>query len=173
MGKLVRHVIIRCFSLLNIVAFSGCSMAYQQALAVIRQPGEHIRTAPDQVWIEYNCAERERPFVRVESMELLPERVNAGGRLNYRLIYAMCPSKPSEVVKTRAFRRLLFKGQQVAGSVNETLELKPGRWVIDSFFTLPKDSPLGVYALEVSFERLEREEQKQVRSFIVTDEFLF
>ena len=170
MGKLVRYGTTSCCALLTIAALSGCSILYQQALVVIRQPGEHIRTPPDQVWNELRCAERERPFVRVESMELVPERINPGGRVNYRIVYALCPSRPSEVMKARVLRRILFKGEQVASNVNNALELKPGRWVVDSFFTLPKESPLGVYSLEVSFEPANRQDDKKVRSFVVSNE---
>src|SRR6478752_7587357 len=49
------------------------------------------------------------------------------------------------------------------------VELKPGRWIVDSFFTLPPESPFGVYALEVSFEIPHGQPHKQVRSFVVSD----
>ena len=65
-------------------------------------------------------------------------------------------------------RSLFFKGEQVASNVKDGFELKPGRWIVDSFFTLPPDSPMGVYALEVAFGS---HAQKQVRSFVVSSEF--
>lgn len=172
MGKLGRGT-FWSFSTLALAAtlFSGCSLLYQQAVAVIRQPGEQIATTPDQVWQEFGCEQRERPFVRAESMEVVPERIKPGGRVNYRLIYVMCPVKPSEVIKTQVSRTILFKGQQVARNVNDTFEIKPGRWVVDSFFTLPKDSPLGIYALEVTFDAPKGRPHKQTRSFVVSDEF--
>jgi hypothetical protein len=103
-------------------------------------------------------------------MEVLPEMIRPGGRVNYRLIYVMCPVKPSEVIKTRVARRMLFKGEQVARNVNDAFEIKPGRWVVDSFFTLPVDSPLGVYSLEVGFEAPNGLAHKKVRSFVVSNE---
>ena len=104
-------------------------------------------------------------------MEILPEMINRGGRVNYRLIYVLCPANPSEVLKTRLVRNMLFKGERVAGNVKDSFELKPGRWIVDSFFTLPPDSPLGVYALEIGFETPDGEPHKHVRSFVVSDEF--
>ena len=94
-----------------------------------------------------------------------------GGRVNYRLTYVMCPLKPSETIKTSVQRRMFFKGGQVARNVNDAFELKPGRWVVDSFFTLPTNSPLGVYALEVGFETPNGGAYKKVRSFVVSNEF--
>jgi hypothetical protein len=170
MGKLSKDILGLVVAVFGVIALSGCTTLYQQAVAVIRQPGEQIATAPDQVWKEMDCSNRERPFVRAESMEVLPERIRPGGRVNYRLIYVMCPAKPSEIIKTRVARRMLFKGEQVARNVNDAFEIKPGRWVVDSFFTLPADSPLGVYALEVIFEAPNGMAHKKVRSFVVSNE---
>jgi hypothetical protein len=170
MGKLNKKLLGLIIAIFSMVALSGCTTLYQQAVAATRQPGEQITTTPDQLWKEMDCAKRERPFVRAESMEVLPEKIRPGGRVNYRLIYVMCPAKPSEVIKTRVARRMLFKGEQVARNVNDAFEIKPGRWVVDSFFTLPVDSPLGVYSLEVGFEAPNGLAHRQVRSFVVSNE---
>ena len=173
MGKLGRDAITLVSTISTIAMLSGCSTLYQQAVAVVRQPGEQIAATPDQVWQDFDCARRERPFVRAESMEVVPETIKPGARVNYRLIYVMCPVKPSEVIKTRVSRKMLFKGEQVARNVNEAFEIKPGRWVVDSFFTLPADSPLGVYALEVSFDAPKGQGHKMVRSFVVSNDNFF
>lgn len=170
MGKLGQRVI--SYSIVPLViTISACSAIYQRVVATSRQPGEQIATTPDKVWQELNCAKRERPFVQVERMEVVPEMIKPGGRVNYRLVYVLCPLKPSEVLKTRLVRNMLFKGERVAGNVKDSFELKPGRWIVDSFFTLPPESPFGVYALEVSFEIPRGQPHKQVRSFVVSDEF--
>src|SRR5262245_26602371 len=167
MGKLSRIAI----ALSILTGLSGCSAIQQQIIAAARQPGEQIETTPDQIWRELDCAKRERPYVHVESLEILPEMIKPGGRVNYRLVYAMCPQKPSEIVKTRVVRSMLFKGEQVARNVKDNFELKPGRWLVDSFFTLPPTSPLGVYALEVGVEGPNGQTQKRVGSFVVSNEF--
>jgi hypothetical protein len=172
MGKLNRTNARVAFVAAGVLVLPGCTTLYQQAVAAIRQPGEHIATTPEEVWNEMNCANRQRPFVQAESMEIVPEKVKPGGRVNYRLVYVMCPARPSEVIQTKVARRMLFKGEQVAANVNDSFEIKPGRWVVDSFFTLPLDSPLGVYALEVGFEAPNGMGHKKVRSFVVSNEFL-
>lgn len=171
MGKLGRDTLSFFFTFAFIATLSGCSTLYQQAVAAMRQPGEQIAATPDQVWQDFGCEKRERPFVRAESMEVVPERIKPGGRVNYRLIYVMCPIKPTEVIKTRLSRKMLFKGEQVARNINEAFVIKPGRWVVDSFFTLPEDSPLGVYALEVSFDAPAGQGHKKVRSFVVSNDY--
>ena len=170
MGKLNKLIFGPAVVVLSAIVLSGCVALYQQAVVATRNPGEQIATTPDKLWQEMDCSNRERPFVRAESMEVLPEMIRPGGRVNYRLVYVMCPAQPSEVIKTRVARRMLFKGEQVARNVNDAFEIKPGRWVVDSFFTLPVDSPLGVYALEVVFEAPNGMAHKKVRSFVVSNE---
>jgi hypothetical protein len=151
------------------LALASCAPVYQQAIAAMRRPGERIATTPDRVWREFDCESRARPFVQAESLQLVPERIRPGGRINYRIVYVMCPVQPSQVIAIPVFRKLLHNGQQVASSVKENFEIKPGRWVVDAFFTLPANSPPGVYTLEVSFESPGGQTHKQVRSFEVSD----
>lgn len=110
--------------------------------------------------------------MKVESLEIVPQKVKAGARLNYRIVYAMCPAdKFSEILNARVDRQLLYKGQVVASNVKEDLEIRAGRWAVDSFFTLPAATPLGVYALEVVVAPSTGRTQKLIRSFVVSDEF--
>jgi hypothetical protein len=158
------------FFWLSLVALYGCSVLYQKTIVAFRQSGEHVRTYPDQLWSELNCSERELPFIQLESMEVMPDTILPGTRANYRLVYAMCPLRPSEVIETRVLRKIVFKGEQIISNADDSLELKPGRWVVDSFFTLPEQSPLGVYELEITFEA-NRIAHRMVRSFVVSNQY--
>ena len=170
MGKLIHYSFGPVIVGLSLFSLTGCTTLYQQAVVATRQAGEQIATTPDKVWQELDCSNRERPFVRAESMQVLPEMIRPGGRVNYRLVYVMCPARPSEVIQTRVARRMLFKGEQVARNVNDNFEVKPGRWVIDSFFTLPVNSPVGEYSIEVVFEAPDGLAHKRVRTFVVSNE---
>ena len=146
MGKLVN--IVATLSITS--ALAGCADIQQQIVSAARQPGQRVTTTPERLWRENICTAHERPFVNVESLEILPEKVKPGARVNYRLVYAKCPmSKFSETLDARVNRNLFYKGQEVARNVKDKLELRAGRWAVDSFFTLPPETPLGVYALEV------------------------
>jgi hypothetical protein len=168
MGKLVTLV-----AMLSIAsAIAGCADIQQQIVSAARQPGQRVTTTPERLWKENLCEAHQRPFVKVESLEILPEKVKPGARVNYRLIYAMCPvSRFTETLDARVNRNLFYKGQEVARNVKEKLELRAGRWAVDSFFTLPPETPLGVYALEVLVETPRGRAQKLSRSFVVSDEF--
>ncbi len=168
MGKLISRVLPLLAALS--IALIGCSTFYQEALVILRQPGEEMAATPDQIWRDFNCGERERPFVQAESLEVIPERMQPGARVNYRLVYVMCPSQPAGVIRTGISRKLLHKGREVAASFKDKFEIKPGQWNVDAFFTLPPNTPLGVYALEVSFEAPRGEIHRKVRSFVVDDE---
>lgn len=172
MAKLGLTVTSACFGVMILLALSGCVAIQQQIVAAARQPGNTMVTTPEKVSQERNCAKREQPFVQVESMEILPEMVKPGGRVNYRLVYMMCPVKKfSDTMRTRVSHNMFFQGEQVARNLNDAFELRAGRWAVDSFFTLPPESPLGVYALEVGVEAPGGQIQKQVRSFVVSNEF--
>jgi hypothetical protein len=148
MGKPGRPVKFAWCGIFILVLLSGCSAIQQQIVAAARQPGDKVLTTPEKVAQEAPCAAREQPFVRVESMEVLPELVKPGGRVNHRMIYVTCPlRKFSDTLKGRVIRNVFFKGEPVARNVKDAIELKAGRWAVDSFFTLPPESPLGVCAL--------------------------
>ena len=167
MGKLTR---IGVFLLLGV--FPGCADIHQQNVSAARQPGQQVTTTPERLFKEPACARPDRPFVKAESLEVLPEKIKPGGRVNYRLIYAMCPMhKYSEQLNAQVNRVLLYKGKEVARNLKSDFEIKAGRWTVDSFFTLPKESPLGVYALEVQVLLPNRQTEKLTRSFVVSDEF--
>jgi hypothetical protein len=172
MGKLVQSIILACAGLVVVTALAGCSAIQQQIVAASRRVGEKVLTTPEKVGQESACTTRKQPVVQFESMEVLPERVKPGGRVNHRLIYSMCPlNKFTDTMNGRMTRNIFFRGEPVARNVKDAVELKAGRWAVDSFFTLPTESPLGVYALEVSLETPGGQAQKQVRSFVVSNEF--
>ena len=168
MGKLINIVATLSASW----ALAACADIQQQIVSAARQPGQQVTTTPERLWKESACETQERPFVRVESLEILPEKVKPGARVNYRLVYAMCPlSKFTETLDARVNRNLSYKGQEVARNVKDKLELRAGRWAVDSFFTLPPETPLGVYALEVLVETPKGRPQKLSSSFVVSNEF--
>ena len=77
--------------------------------------------------------------------------MRAGAKLNHRFVYVMCPSRASEVIVGTLYTRIRFKGKTVHQD-KVTRELKPGRWVVDSFITLPEQAMPGMYALAGRFE---------------------
>jgi hypothetical protein len=168
MGKLAASVVILFIG----SALSACSVIHQQIVAGTRRPGDHMVATPEQVSKEITCRTRDRPSAEVETMEVLPEVVPPGDRVNYRMVYTMCPlNRFSETLNARATRKIFHNGQEVARNIKDDFTLKAGRWAVDSFFTLPRETPLGVYALEVTLHIANRPIQTHVRSFVVSNEF--
>ncbi len=132
----------------------------------LRDPGERISDFPEQVWQEYDCDGRRLPFLRVEKVQLVPKRVRAGEDFNHRIVYALCPETPTAVVSGRLQTRILFRGHAIVHEHQPVYELKPGRWVVDAFVTVPEHAETGVYSMELDFdsESLHFEER---RSFAV------
>ena len=125
----------------------GCSWVLLQW----REPGHRHRDFPDAVAAEYHCDKRPLPFFELEKSELVPNRVKAGSEFNQRLVYVLCPERPTAVVPGVLHTRILFEGRTI---VSESLpeKLRPGRWVLDSFVHLPEDASPGLYAMDVHFE---------------------
>ncbi len=128
-------------------AMLGCT-AIQLKL---RKPGERLLDFPEPVAVEYDCAKRRLPFLKVEESELVPARLRPGGQLNHRFVYVMCPSRASEVIEGTLHTRIQFKGKTVHRNAVKR-ELQPGRWVVDSFITLPEKAMPGMYALTARFD---------------------
>jgi hypothetical protein len=132
---------------LGLVAAPACA-AIQVKL---RDPGETNKSMPDPVALEYHCDKRPLPFFEIEKSELLPDRAKPGQKLSHRIVYVMCPKRPTEVVAGSLETRIRFKGEPIFTDRIDQ-ELKPGRWIIDTHIPLPEQTEPGVYALEVDFD---------------------
>ena len=132
---------------LCLVAALGCAQLKLQT----RQAGERIVEFPEPVAEEYNCSKRRLPFIKVEETELVPHRVKPGSKLNHRFVYVMCPSRISGIIEGKLYTRIHYRGTTVYNHVSSR-SLQPGRWIVDSFITLPMEADAGMYALEARFE---------------------
>ena len=117
----------------------------------VREPGQELVDLPGKVERQYDCDDKKLPFFRLEKNELNPIRVRPGGEFNHRMVYAMCPRNPTEVVVGTLVTRIRFKGKPIVTETLEPFELKPGRWIVDAFIALPESAEVGVYALELRF----------------------
>lgn len=148
-------IIILCLSMISCASMTGGNSAFSNAISQIqksmRKPGEKIIEGPSEVWLAYKCNEKNRPFTILEKNELIPLKIKPGDELNHHFVYAMCPLRPTEVVQGQLFRNILFKGSVIL-SDKTNFEMKPGRWQVDAFITVPSDVETGIYALEAVFE---------------------
>ena len=117
----------------------------------LREPGQELVALPGKVERQYDCDEKKLPFFRLEKSELNPHRVRPGEELNHRIVYAMCPESPTEVIEGTLVTRIRFKGRPIATETLDPFEIKPGRWIVDAFIALPGSAEVGVYAIELRF----------------------
>jgi len=146
---------------LSLAVATGCSFLKLH----LREPGHRNRTFPDAVAAEYHCDKRPLPFFQLEENELLPKKVAPGKEFNQRLVYVMCPDKPTAVVPGKLRTRILFEGKTILEEIVDE-KLRPGRWVLDSFITLPEEADPGLYAMDVKFESRQGDLQGRV-DFVV------
>jgi hypothetical protein len=131
---------------------SGCAQTLGTLRRALREPGEKLVALPDDVSREYECTGRHLPFFALERHELNPLRLEAGAEFNHRMVYALCPARPTEVVSGTLTTRIRFKGRVIVRERLDAFELKPGRWIVDAFVRLPESAEAGIYALEVIFD---------------------
>jgi hypothetical protein len=117
----------------------------------VREPGQELVDLPEKVERQYDCQEKRLPFFRLEKSELSPIRVRPGEEFNHRMVYAMCPENPTEVIEGTLVTRIRFKGEPILTETLEAFEIKPGRWIVDAFIAIPETAEVGVYALELRF----------------------
>ena len=137
--------------LLAAVCTFGCASLRWQFEKSLRQEGTVNRAFPEVVWEEYDCAQRELPFLEIETSELIPPEVSPGSDFNHRLVYALCPRRATEVVSGDLQTRILFKGHAIHRETHRSYELRPGRWRVDTFVEIPAEAEPGIYAHELEF----------------------
>jgi hypothetical protein len=137
---------------LALLLSTGCAGTRWWLQKSLRSPGEDLVDFPEVVWQEYDCTSQKRPFFMIERNELVPPQVTTGGEFNHRLVYAMCPQNPTEVVTGKLSTRIRFRGAPIVVDVQSGWDLKPGRWVVDALVALPADAEPGIYSYELEFE---------------------
>jgi hypothetical protein len=142
--------VVALFTVL-LLATSCASMRWSLQKA-LRDPGEHLESFPEEVWEEYDCDAQKRPFFIIEENQLVPRRVKVGGEFNHRMVYVMCPPRPTGVVSGRLRTRIRFRGNPIVRETTEAYEIKPGRWVVDAEVALPESAEPGIYAYELAFK---------------------
>ncbi len=132
----------------------GClSCAYLPAAIErpFRKPGVRLVDFPEKVAAEFKCASQKLPWFKLETLEVWPKQLGAGKELGYRVVYALCTEGATDVVTGRLETRVVFRGQPILRAPDPAFDLRPGRWKIDVFVTVPPSASDGLYALELEF----------------------
>ena len=154
------------FGLVLLGLLTGCAGLTWSLKKSLRTPGERLKHFPEVVWDEYECDKQKRPFFKIEQNDIVPPRVEAGGEFAHRMVYVMCPKRPTGVVSGRLVTRIRFRGDPIVRETTDTYDLKPGRWIVDAEVQLPADAQPGIYAYEVAFESSRVEFEKRL-TFVV------
>jgi hypothetical protein len=131
---------------------AACSYLPAQVERPFRKPGVRLVDFPETVGVEFNCASQKLPWFKVEQLEVWPKRLEAGKELGYRLGYVLCTNGPTDVVTGKLETRIVFRGQPILREPDTAYDLRPGRWVVDVFVTVPSSASEGLYALELEFK---------------------
>lgn len=137
------------------LGLAGCVNVMSVLDRPFREPGEHLKAFPDKVWKQYECDKQPLPFFKIELLDLSPRRLKPGEQFKQRMIYALCTSASTGVVTGQLETRIMHRGRAVVHEKDAHYDLKPGRWVVDSFVRLPEEAQVGIYAFELEFNSSE------------------
>ncbi len=132
----------------------------------VREPGERLEDFPETVWKQKKCDKQELPYFEIEKLELWPRRLGPGEQFRQRLVYTLCPTRPTGVVTGSLETKILHRGKTIVRQHVSEYDLKPGRWVVDALVQLPENAKQGVYALELRFSSSEVEFERLLQ-FVV------
>lgn len=152
---------------------TGCAATFQslednfdQMRKMQRTPGEQSLALPDDVWRNNDCDHVSRPWIAMETFEVVPRRLSAGEDFNLRMTYALCSNKRADEIRGKLYTRIYYQGKAIVNDVKRGYSLKPGRWQVDTFVTIPEYAKQGVYSVEVEF-RSKLLKVKKSESFVV------
>jgi hypothetical protein len=128
-------------------------------------PGPKLLLGYEELFREIHCDQQKLPLVEVESNALSPERVEPGGEVHHRLIYAFCPAQGGGPEKGVLTRKLTLKGKTVFLDQDDSFVLTPGRTAVDAFFLVPQAAQPGAYVLEVDFRPAGKGRQSSAKPF--------
>ena len=149
-------------------SMDSIKVASQSVIVSMRKQGEKMVRTPEKTNEKYACTPYRKHMLQLEEVQVLPTVVTSGKEINQRIRYAFCPSTPSDTLKGRITRTVLFKGQEVFQDTTD-YEFKPGTWTVDVFIGIPKEAGGGVYALDVALQ-YGNETLKESNSFVVKDQ---
>lgn len=143
---------------LALLAAMGCrsriSTAEQDAIDRAelgrRSSGERPLKTVQEISRELGCGGRRAVIAQFDSGEVIPIRPNPGAEVNHRVVYSACPGTAEQLTGT--LTRRLYYGRTTIMEDKEKIVLKPGRWSIDVFITIPPKVELGWYRMEAVFE---------------------
>jgi len=143
---------MRAAALLCAAACLSCQYMPAPLERPFRTPGVRLVDFPEKVGLEFNCASQKLPWFKLETLEVWPKRLEAGKELGHRITYVLCTEGPTDVVTGKLDTKIVFRGQPILKETDAAYDLRPGRWVIDVFVTVPPSAAAGLYALEVDFK---------------------
>jgi hypothetical protein len=135
-----------------LLTLCGCALT-GQSIPPWREPGEKMLDLPEKIWKDYNCRNEALPIVKIEQNELIPQRLNPEKVMtcNHRLVYGLCADDQTRQIAGKLFTRIYYREKLVHNEIDDNYAIKPGRWRVDTFITLPKQAASGVYTLEIEF----------------------
>jgi hypothetical protein len=117
---------------------------------------------PEHMQRQYACdALQQREILRVDDVQVVPERIRAGEEVNQIVYYTFCPSAEPITVQGRMSRVVTFQGKEVFRDVTNHIEFKPGMWAIGVIIGIPKGAKGGTYTVHTAISYRDKNIEKR------------
>lgn len=167
-GMKISYGLLVLVWVLVIASASGCATVtgvWEKLVFETRKPGEDRIKTTEETAAAYQQAPGKRPLFVLESAQVIPTTVSAGNKIAHRFIYAFVPEVPSQTLKGRVRREILFRGSSVLQDDTD-MEFKPGTWHVDVRVPIPGRAEEGIYALVTTIS-IEQEVYRKEAEFRV------
>ena len=145
--------LVCCFTtLMATVTLIGCTTLqdfHQGIVESLRSPGETMVVNSEETALFHQCPEGRQDIPALLEMDTIPNRVNPGEEINYRIQYVLCLADQSAVLKGEIIRTVSYKDRTVF-SDSTKYDFKPGIWLVDAFVMVPGNARPGTYTVNTT-----------------------
>jgi len=134
------------------VALAGCATMQdlrQNIVKSLRSPGETMVVNPEETALFHQCPDGRQDIPALLETEVIPDRVNPGEEINYRIRYVLCLADQSAVLKGEIIRTFSYKDKTVFRDTTK-YDFKPGIWTVDAFVLVPVNAAPGSYTVNTT-----------------------
>ncbi len=170
------HVALRLLLLTCALALGSCaSLKSDSSPDTSARPipsplrGEFMVLSPAHLQRQDTCDSlppRER--VRIDDMQVVPERIRAGEEVNQVVSYTFCEPSEAVTVPGRISRVVTFQGREVFRDATSQIDFKPGVWAIGAIIGIPKSAKSGTYTMSTAIAYQGKKVEKSKTFYVAT-----
>jgi hypothetical protein len=98
------------------------------------------------------CSRKPAPSFSVDTLQLIPDTVAAGGSTTRRIVYTYCPPVHGRIQRGTMQTTVSFQDRRLGTDRHRGFPLLPGQYTYDAEINIPRGAKPGVYMLETRLD---------------------